>query len=136
MSPANPDNPSPTRPNKAVLVYVVDDEPMVGDVVQAILKMGGFESVFFAEPEAMLKALPAADPKPDLLITDYLMPRMNGCELIEQCRAAAPRLKTILYSGNAQEDAAGFYPAHPDRFLRKPFTPQVLIDLVRSLLPD
>jgi two-component system, cell cycle sensor histidine kinase and response regulator CckA len=135
MSSVPPDH-QPNARKRTVLVYVVDDEPMVGDVVQAILKMGGYESVFFAEPEAMLKALPAANPKPDLLITDYLMPRMNGRELIQHCKEIVPSLKTLLYSGNAQEETAGFYRARPDRFLRKPFTPQVLIDLVKTMFAD
>ena len=123
-------------PRGAALVYVVDDEPMVGDVVQAILKMGGYDSVYFAEPEVALSALPDANPKPDLLLTDYLMPRMNGRELIQRCKVIQPRLRTILYSGNAQEETVSIYPTMPDRFLRKPFTPQVLINLVKSLVAE
>src|SRR5882672_9736269 len=49
---------------------------------------------------------------------------------------AHPELKTILYSGNVQEETVAFYPARPDRFLRKPFTPKTLIDLVQSVLED
>lgn len=116
------------------LVYVVDDEPMVGDVVQAILKMGGFKSVFFEDPAVALKAFGKADPKPDLLLTDFQMPLMTGRELIQRCREIHPDLKTILYSGNVQEDTVAFYPAKPDRFLRKPFTPKTLIDLVKGVL--
>src|SRR5947199_453825 len=91
-------------PKASGLVYVVDDEPMVGDVVQAILKMGGYESVFFADPTAAYKALSEANPKPTLLLTDFQMPQMTGRELIQHCKKAFPGLKTILYSGNVQED--------------------------------
>src|SRR6266516_4822765 len=118
----------------SALVYVVDDEPMVGDVVQAILKMGGYESVFFQDPNAARKAISEADPKPDLLLTDFQMPQMTGRELIQHCKKAHPTLKTILYSGNVHEETVAFYPSRPDRFLRKPFTPKTLIDLVQSVL--
>jgi len=124
----------PATATAAGLVYVVDDEPMVGDVVQAILKMGGYESVFFADPTAAYKALSEANPKPTLLLTDFQMPQMTGRELIQHCKKAFPGLKTILYSGNVQEETVAFYPSRPDRFLRKPFTPKTLIDLVESVL--
>ena len=119
---------------KTALVYIVDDEPMVGDVVQAILKMGGYESVLFDDPKTAFQALNEANPKPTLLLTDFLMPQMTGRELIQHCKKVHPELKTILYSGNVQEETVAFYPARPDRFLRKPFTPKTLIDLVQSVL--
>ena len=127
-------NPAPVK--SGVLVYVVDDEPMVGDVVQAILKMGGYESVLFQDPNAAFNAINDANPKPALLLTDFQMPQMTGRELIQHCKKAHPMLKTILYSGNVQEDTVAFYPTRPDRFLRKPFTPKTLIDLVQSVLKD
>ena len=127
---------NPATGKKTALVYVVDDEPLVGDVVQAILKMGGFESVLFADPKTAFQALSEANPKPTLLLTDFQMPQMTGRELIQHCKKAHPELKTILYSGNVQEETVAFYPTRPDRFLRKPFTPKTLIDLVQSVLAD
>jgi two-component system, cell cycle sensor histidine kinase and response regulator CckA len=127
---------NPATAKKTALVYVVDDEPMVGDVVQAILKLGGYESVLFDDPKAAFQALSDANPKPTLLLTDFLMPQMTGRELIQHCKKVHPALKTILYSGNVQEETVAFYPARPDRFLRKPFTPKTLIDLVQSVLAD
>ena len=127
---------SPPAMKASALVYVVDDEPMVGDVVQAILKMGGYESVLFQDPNAAFKAISEANPKPTLLLTDFQMPQMTGRELIQHCKKAHPLLKTILYSGNVQEDTVALYPSRPDRFLRKPFTPKTLIDLVESVLGD
>jgi len=121
---------------KTAVLYVVDDEPLVGDVVQAILKMGGYESVLFADPKAAFQALSEANPKPTLLLTDFQMPQMTGRELIQHCKKVHPALKTILYSGNVQEETVAFYPTRPDGFLRKPFTPKTLIDLVQSVLAD
>ncbi len=117
-----------------MLRYVVDDEPMVGDVVQAILKMGGYQSVYFQEPVLALEAIKRASPKPDLLLTDFQMPQMTGRELIQKSKEAHPGLKTILYSGNVQEDTVSFYAIRPDRFLRKPFTPNTLIEMINSVV--
>ena len=137
MNPSNANRESePPTANKTPVVYVVDDEPMVGDVVQAILKMGGYDSVFFETPTAAFKAINEANPKPTLLLTDFQMPQMTGRELIQLCKKVHPRLKTILYSGNVLEETVAFYPERPDRFLRKPFTPKTLIDLVRAVLAD
>src|SRR5438093_10529510 len=127
---------SPPATKAGALVYVVDDEPMVSDVVHAILKVGGYESILFQDPNAAFKAISEANPKPTLLLTDFQMPQMTGRELIQHCKKAHPLLKTILCSGNVQEDTVALYPARPDRFLRKPFTPKTLIDLVESVLGD
>ena len=62
---------------KTAVLYVVDDEPLVGDVVQAILKMGGYESVLFADPKAAFQALSEANPKPTLLLTDFQIDRKS-----------------------------------------------------------
>ena len=135
MSQLNTESKSATA-RKTALVYVVDDEPMVGDVVQAILKLGGFESVLFADPKTAFQAISEANPKPTLLLTDFQMPQMTGRELIQHCKKVHPALKTILYSGNVQEDTVAFYPARPDRFLRKPFSPKTLIDMVQAVLAE
>lgn len=124
----------PAASKPSLLIYVVDDEPMVGDVVQAILKMGGYRSTCFQEPLQALQSLTDASPKPDLLLTDFQMPQMTGRELIQRCKEIQPGLKTILYSGNVQEETVSLYRIKPDRFLRKPFTPKTLIDLVNSVV--
>jgi CheY-like chemotaxis protein len=127
---------NPTDTKSPPLVYVVDDEPMVGDVVQAILKMGGYKSTYFQGPLQALESFQKASPKPNLLLTDFQMPQMTGRELIQRCKEIQPELKTILYSGNVQEDTVSLYRIRPDRFLRKPFTPKTLIDLVNSVVAD
>jgi two-component system, OmpR family, phosphate regulon response regulator PhoB len=118
----------------AKLVYVVDDESMIGDVVQLILKMDGFRPRFFLDPETALQAIAMEEPKPVLLLTDFLMSPINGMELIVRSKQCHPDLKTILYSGNANEDSLQNYGVEPDGFLRKPFLPKTLLGLVRFIL--
>lgn len=117
-----------------ILIYVVDDESMIGEVVEVILKLKGFQPKFFTDPERALDALTASNPKPNLLLTDFLMTPINGMELIERCKRIHPELKTILYSGNVGEDIMKYYSVKPDGFMSKPFLPKTLISTVSSVL--
>jgi DNA-binding NtrC family response regulator len=116
------------------LIYVVDDEALIGDVVQVILRMEGYRSRFFQDPEQAWAAFRSEPIKPALLLTDYLMNPINGMQLIARCKQLCPELKTILYSGNAGEYALHEYGVNPDAFLRKPFLPGTLLGLLRSTL--
>lgn len=118
----------------AVLIYVVDDESMIGEVVEVILKLKGFKPKFFTDPSLALAAITNDQPKPDLLLTDFLMSPLNGMELIERAKRVCPTLKTILYSGNVAEEIMHYYSVKPDGFLGKPFLPKNLIAQVRSVL--
>jgi FixJ family two-component response regulator len=116
------------------LIYVVDDECMVGELVSTVLQMAGFQIVLFTYPAEALKAFIAANPRPVLLVTDFVMPGLNGMELIDSCKRIQQTLKTILYSGNVGAEITQRYQVKPDFFIRKPFQPQNLIDIVRSVL--
>jgi DNA-binding NtrC family response regulator len=122
--------PQPGKP----LIVVVDDEIMVGDVVQAMLEHGGFRAKCFRDPREALTWFQDPQNKPDLMLTDFLMPHMTGLELIQHVKEVRPDLKTILYSGHVEERESDKYPKRPDRFLRKPFNAKTLIGVVRSVL--
>lgn len=118
----------------AAQVFIVDDEALVGQVVETILSMEGFEARFFSDPVEALREFMAAERKPDLLLSDFVMTPMNGMELIGHCKQAAPGLHTVLYSGNVGEEILRRYTDKPDAFLTKPFLPQALIGTVRRVL--
>ena len=121
----------PTDPK---LIYVVDDEVMIGDVVQILLRIDGFKPRYFQDPEAAWQALLEEDVQPALLLTDFVMGPINGMQLIERCKDRGMDFKTILYSGNPGEEILQHYDFRPDAFLRKPFLPRALLGLVRSTL--
>lgn len=118
----------------AVRVFAVDDEELVTDLIAAILGAEGYVVQVFQHPARALQAFTEASPKPDLLITDFVMGETNGIELIEQCRRQAPSLPTLLLSGTVTEDAIKRFATQPDRFLPKPFRAEQLIAVVRELL--
>lgn len=115
-------------------IFVVDDEQMIGEVVQAILELEGYDVTFFANPEDAVQAFKDAHPKPQLILTDFLMSPINGMELISLCKRNHPKLHTILYSGNVGEEIMEHYTHKPDGFFSKPFLPNTMIDLVNKVL--
>ena len=122
-------------PESGALIYVVDDESMVGDLVATVLEMAGYQISLFRKPAEALKAFIAANPRPALLLTDFNMDGLNGMELIEQCKRVQPTLKTILCSGTVGMEITQRYLVKPDFFIRKPFERlNNLVDAVRLVL--
>ena len=116
------------------LLYLVDDEELILDVVEATLVPQGFRVKKFHDPETALKDFKSAKAKPELLVTDYAMGKMNGLELIEKCKAAHPSLKTLLISGMAGAEIMRSAPVQADKFLAKPYPAPTLVETVRDLL--
>lgn len=116
------------------VVFVVDDEPMLLELAEAILKPMGYQVRTFRDPEMALKEYSIAYPA--VVITDYAMGRMNGMDLIRECRRLNPRQKMILLSGTVDEHVFANAPVKPDQFLTKPYQIQELAERVRSLIVE
>lgn len=116
------------------LLYVVDDERLIAEVVQLALESDGFEVKAFSDPSAALDAFSHATPKPDVLLTDYVMKPLNGMELVQKCRALHPALRTVLFSGNVTGQITDLYAEKPDVFVPKPFQASAIARIVRELL--
>ncbi len=115
------------------LVYVVDDQEIFAEVVAAILRSEDFETRTFDSAEAAMEQIERSAKKPDVLLTDQVMPGMSGMELIIKCRTLVDGLKTILFSGQVRDDVLSKYAVKPDKFLGKPFQPAVLLDTIAEL---
>src|SRR5688572_26384469 len=100
-------------------IYVVDDEVTIGQLVGEVLNAAGYPTIVFTHPSRALAEFAAADPKPELLITDFNMPSMNGLELIQRCAALAPGLKCISISTGISEEDLAEYRVKPTKFLPK-----------------
>jgi CheY-like chemotaxis protein len=115
-----------------ITVFVVDDEPMLLELAEVILKPIGCEVRTFRDPESALREFAAA--QPDIVLTDYAMGRMTGMDLIRECRRINPRQKMILVSGTVDGQVFADAPVKPDRFLTKPYQINELADCVRALI--
>jgi CheY-like chemotaxis protein len=118
------------------LIFLVDDQPMLLDLAEISLQGGDYALKKFLDPEEALDSFLNARVKPDLLITDYALGKMNGLELIERCKAAKPDLKTILVSGTAGAEIVLESAVKVDRFVGKPYQPTGLADLVQRVLTE
>jgi CheY-like chemotaxis protein len=108
-------------------VMVVDDEPDIRYLLRITLEQAGYGVVEAAHGEAAL-ALVRRSP-PQLVLTDRMMPRMNGGELIERLRAdeSTKGIPIVIISGTRGKQAGA------DAMLGKPFDPGELIVLVDRL---
>ena len=116
------------------LIYIMDDEPLLLELAEVSLQSAGYGIKRFQDPELALKSFLQANPKPDLLLSDYAMQNMNGLELIQKCKEIKPDLKAILISGTAGAEILLNAPVKVERFLGKPYEPAALVELARKLL--
>ena len=119
-----------------LLIYVVDDTPELGEMLQLFLSRAGYNTKVFNDPLKALAALESSTAKPDLLVSDFRMPGINGLELIHRCKLMHPRLKIISASAHMIHEEIEKYPIQPDRILTKPYSTAQLLETVRSLLEE
>lgn len=115
-------------------ILLVDDEISGAQVLGMILAEQGYLVTVVGDGRQALARLEEA--APDLLVTDFMMPFMNGADLVRVVRAHAAhaRLPVLVISG-APEAALRAYKLDYQAFLRKPFGFDAFVDTVRRLLP-
>jgi CheY-like chemotaxis protein len=118
----------------AKVVFAVDDEPMLLELIGLVLEPLGYRVRSFRDPSAAVRAFTQANPPPALVITDYAMHSMNGMELIRECRLANPRQKILLVSGTVDENIYRDSEVKPDLFLAKPYQARELAQTVRTMI--
>jgi two-component system response regulator VicR len=114
-------------------VLLVEDELSAAQTLKTILEMEGFTVTLAANGKRALELL--ADAQPELIITDYMMPVMNGIEMAQALRLMPtfekiPILMTSGVSEHLLKDQASFFSA----FLRKPFQIDELLVVVARLV--
>ena len=83
----------------AIRIFVVDDEQCIADTLATILRQSGYEASAFYNAQSALAQLELCSP--DLVISDVMMPGMNGVEMAVLIRERQPSCKVLLFSGNA-----------------------------------
>ncbi|HTL73866.1 MAG TPA: response regulator [bacterium] len=113
-------------------IFVVDDEVLLLDLAEAVLTPLGCKVQKFSDPEEALKEFPKAAPV--VVITDYAMGRMNGMDLIRECRRLNPQQKTVLISGTVDGEVFANAAVKPDEFVTKPYDVSKLVSLIRKMI--
>jgi len=111
-------------------ILVVDDEEMVLTMAEMVLKSRGYRVLTASSGEKALQVFNEIKSLIDLLVTDMVMPKMNGRELIEKVRALSPATRIMCATACTRS-------LHIEKqldFLTKPFTAQELLRRVREAL--
>jgi two-component system cell cycle sensor histidine kinase/response regulator CckA len=116
-------------------ILVVDDEDTVRLIVGRMLRARGFGLLEARDGREAFQVVQQREHPPDLILTDVVMPLLNGGELASRVRAIQPDQRILLMSAYALEDLRqrGLYPEGLP-FVQKPFTVEQLMRAVRSAL--
>jgi two-component system cell cycle sensor histidine kinase/response regulator CckA len=124
----------PIKPGQETIL-LIEDEADVRQIAKLALERLGYQVLEASHGQAALQRLDQDGDAIDLIITDVVMPGMNGRELVEHLRQRA-NLTPVLYMSGYTDDAVvrhGVINA-TDAFLQKPFTPSSLARKVREVL--
>jgi CheY-like chemotaxis protein len=114
-------------------VLVVDDEPMVRDLIAQILRQSGYR-VLEASGTAEAQQLTGTNQKISLLLTDFSMPETNGLELARWFQREYPEMKVLITTGSLWELANQLGEQEQVAILPKPFDNIQLRRMVRRIL--
>jgi CheY-like chemotaxis protein len=114
---------------------LVEDDPALRDLLQRILEKRGFHVMSAPDgPSALALARLEMD-RIDLVLTDVVMPGMDGFDLARELTAIHPEAKVLYLTGHAEESPAIRHQLRAaGAFLQKPFTQVALLDQVQRSL--
>jgi CheY-like chemotaxis protein len=119
-------------------ILVVDDNDQIRDTLSLLLEQAGHELIDVPNGKLALNLLKKE--QVDLIITDIIMPEMEGIDLITAIRSLDPHAKIIAISGGGRVDARLCLSLADklgaDRILQKPFGKSALLSTVAELLAD
>jgi CheY-like chemotaxis protein len=119
--------------NRNLRIIVIDDEELIADTVVEILKVEGFEATAVSSGSSAIEL--AKTWMPDIVLSDVIMPGVNGIDAGIKILEIVPGCKIILFSGQAAtvdllEKARG--QGHHFEILAKPIKPEQLVSVIRA----
>jgi DNA-binding response OmpR family regulator len=115
-------------------VLIVDDDPAIRRVVSALLDLDEYGLLEAADGQAALEMV--RDERPDLVILDLTMPRLDGlgtCQALRSDPELAGTRVLVLTGRDQPDDRAAAHDAGADAYLVKPFSSLALLDAVKRL---
>lgn len=128
--------PAEAEPTKSgATIVIAEDDETVRTVMVELLKDNGYSVHAVADGEQALKIVENPEQTFDVLITDMIMPKVSGIEVIEAVYRLRPNAGVIVTSGYSRDERANMeISVLADKFLEKPFTGSRLLTMVRELL--
>ena len=117
-------------------ILLVDDDAIQGAIRKAILTRSGHEVIVASEGQQALTLLenPETSQHIGMIITDHIMPRMNGPQFVSELRTRFPELPVLVLSGLPGGESE--YEGLNILYRLKPLAPEELIRLTRTILGD
>ena len=113
-------------------ILLVEDESLVRKAAAEALQSDGYEVLTAPNGAQALQLCSERSGRLNLLLSDIVMPGMNGCELARAFQLLCPRARVLLMSGYARELSSPLLSAAS--YLSKPFSADTLLRTVRELL--
>ena len=114
-------------------IMVVDDDELIRLALKINLERAGFDISIAETAESALERL--NEHQYDLLLNDFLMPGINGLELMLQAKKIYPDIKVIIFSGFAEESMPDmFLELGADYFFQKPINTKDLVKCIQNIL--
>jgi CheY-like chemotaxis protein len=121
-------------PSGSPVVLLVEDETVVREITASVLENAGYKVLETGSAGAALDLAAQHPGRIDLLLTDVIMPEMNGIELADRILALKPDLITIFMSGYAEREIRRKMVARSAVHIQKPFTIGLLLSRVAEAL--
>jgi DNA-binding NtrC family response regulator len=113
-------------------ILIVDDEPYVREILDRVLRTGGHEVRVVDGAASAVAALEASSF--DVMLTDVVMPGMDGFGLLRRAKSLRPELRVIVLTGHARSQSiSDFLLYGADEFLAKPFQVDELLATVERV---
>lgn len=114
-------------------VLIVDDDPIVRDVLRRYLARDGFEVAEACDGAAALAAFDSS--RPDLVLLDLMLPKIDGLEVFRRLRSRGEAAPVIMLTARGQEtDRIVGLESGADDYVSKPFSPREVVARVRAVL--
>jgi CheY-like chemotaxis protein len=131
------DSPLPLQEDRKTIL-VVDDEPLILGLVRNMLRKEGYAILEASDGREALQVFAEHAHTIHLLLTDIVMPSMNGYQLADAMRAQSPDLRVLFMSGYQDRvisDVTGFA-VQAAALIRKPFTQHGLTSKIAQILAE
>lgn len=116
-------------------ILVVDDESHIRSLLRSVLERERYHVLEAGDGEQALGICRQGDTAIDLLLTDIVMPRLDGIQLVEKVLQTRPQVRVLYMSGKCDVEMVQRHMREKGcGFLRKPFAIDVLVRSVRDLL--
>ncbi len=114
-------------------VLVVDDEPVLAEMVSMALRYEGWNIATAGDGAAALES--ARSQRPDVVVLDVMLPDMSGLDVLRKLREESPQLPVLLLTAkDAVEDRIAGLTAGGDDYVTKPFSLEEVVLRLRALL--